>query len=102
MKRVLSKYNVYTNHIAALTEDRSVSSTDLSKLKGYYNKWTKRKYILGCAVFVNLLNPCAISSKSMQSDEIVILGALSKTKTVNNTLHIELCSSLQPPCNTCQ
>ena len=77
MKRVLSKYNVYTNHIAALTEDRSVSSTDLSKFKGYYNKWTEGKYILGCAVFVDLSNPCAISSKSMQSDEIDVLGALS-------------------------
>ena len=63
-----------------------MSSTDCSKLKGYYNKWTEGKYILGCAVFVDLLNPCAISSKSMQSDEIDILGALSSLlKTVSET-----------------
>ena len=86
MKRVISKYGAYTNHIAALSEDRSVNSTDRSKLKGYYNRWIEGKYILGCTVFVDILNPCAISSKSMQGDEIDILGALSSLlKTVSET-----------------
>ena len=40
MKRIVSKFGAYTNHIAALSEDRSVKSADRAKLKGYYNKWT--------------------------------------------------------------
>ena len=37
-------------------------------------------------MFVDLLNPCATSSKSMQSDEIDILGAFSSLlKTVSET-----------------
>ena len=37
-------------------------------------------------MFIDLLNPCAISSKAMQSDETDILGALtSLLKTVGET-----------------
>jgi hypothetical protein len=83
MKRVLSKFGAYTSHLASLSEDKSVNSVDRAKLRGYYRKWTDAKYLLGCSLFVDLLKPCEIFSKSMQSDEIDILGALNtllKTK----------------------
>ena len=60
MKRVLSKFGVYTNHIASLIEDSSTKAADKAKLKGYLTKWTDAKYLLGCALFVDLLTPCAI------------------------------------------
>ena len=86
MKRVLSKFGAYKNHLAALSEDPSVKSSDRAKLKGYYRKWIQAKYILGCALFVDLLSPCAIFSKCMQSDEIDILGALTGLlKTLKET-----------------
>ena len=65
MKRAISKFGAYTNHIAALCEDRFVKSTDRAKLKGYYIKWVDARYLLGCALFVDLLAPGAIFSKSM-------------------------------------
>ena len=34
-------------------------------------------YLLGCAVFIKLLNPCTISSEAMQSDKTDILHALT-------------------------
>ena len=34
-------------------------------------------YLLGCAVFVDLLTLCSIFSKVMKSDEIDILAALT-------------------------
>ena len=40
-------------------------------------------YILGCALFVDLLTSCTIFSKSMQSDEVNILGALKTLKETN-------------------
>ena len=86
LKRVLSKYGAYTNHLAALSEDPSVKSSDRAKLKGYYNKWTEGKYLIGCAVFVDILMPCSIFSKVMQSDEVDILGAItSLLKTIKET-----------------
>ena len=86
MKRVISKYGAYTHHLAALSVDPSVKSTDRAKLKGYYSQWINAKYILGCALFVDLLTPCSIFSKVMQNDEIDILGALtSLLKTLRET-----------------
>ena len=87
MKRVLSKFGAYTNHLATLSQDSSVRPCDRAKLKGYYNKWIDAKYLLGCALFIDLLIPCAILSKAMQKDEIDILGALSGLlKTCSGTL----------------
>ena len=47
------------------------------RLRGYCNKWVDAKYLLGCALFMDLLTPCAILSKAMQKDELDILGALN-------------------------
>jgi len=33
-----SKYGTHTSHIAALSEDLTVKSTDKAKLKGYYRQ----------------------------------------------------------------
>ena len=76
MRRILSKYGAYTMHLVALSEDRSVCSTDRAKLHGYCKQWVDSKYLLGCALFVDLLTPCAAFSKVMQAEEIDILGAL--------------------------
>lgn len=86
MKRVLSKYGAYTAHLTSLSEDKSVKAADRAKLKGYLKKWVNAKYILGCAAFVDLLTPCSIFSKSMQSDDLDILAAISHLiKTLNET-----------------
>ena len=39
IRRILSKYGAYTSHLAALSEDRSIKSTDWAKFRGYYNQW---------------------------------------------------------------
>ena len=38
MKRVLSKFGAYTNHLAALSEDGSVKAGDRAKLRGFYER----------------------------------------------------------------
>ncbi len=86
MRRVLARYGAYTHHLAALSDDPSVKSTDRAKLKGYYMKWTDGQYLLGCAVFTDLLAPCSIFSKVMQSNEVDILAALTSIlKTLQET-----------------
>ena len=60
-----------------MSEDPTVKSADKAKLKGYYRQWINGKYLLGCALFVDLLTPCTILSKVMQSDDLDILGVLS-------------------------
>ena len=86
MRRILSKYGAYTNHLTALSQDHTVKSADRAKLHGYCSWWTEAKYLLGCAVFVDVLMPCAIFSKVMQSDELDILAALtSLLQTIKET-----------------
>jgi len=58
MKRILSKFGVYTNHLTASSMDSSVKAVDHAKLQGYVRKWVDAKYLLGCAFFVDLLSPC--------------------------------------------
>ena len=58
MKRILSKYVAYTSYLAAMSEDPVVKSANRAKLKGYY--WTNAKYLLGCALFVDLLASCTM------------------------------------------
>ena len=43
MKRVLSKFGDYTNHLASLIEDSSTKALDKAKLKEYYIKWTDKQ-----------------------------------------------------------
>ena len=75
-----------TNHLVALSEDSTVKSADRAKLHGYCHQWTDAKYMLGCAVFVDILTPSAIFSKVMQSDELDILAALtSLLRTIKET-----------------
>ncbi len=74
------------DHLATLSEDSSVKPADRAKFKGYLRKWIDARYLLGCAAFVDLLTPCAILLKSMQSDDLDILGALSYLlRTVKET-----------------
>ena len=86
MKRILSKYGAYITHLTTLTEDTSVKPADRAKLTGYVKKWLDAKYLLRCAVFIDLLTPCAIFSKTMQFISLDTLGTLmSLLQTVKST-----------------
>ena len=86
MRRILSKYWAYTNHLTALSQDHTVKSTDHAKLHGYCSRWTEAKYLLGCAVFADVLTPYAIFSKVMQFDELGIPAELtSLLRTIKET-----------------
>lgn len=76
MKLVLCKYGAYSSPCNPL-RGYSMKSVDCAKFKGYLGKWVDAKYLLGCALFIDVLTPCAIFSKSMQADELDILGALT-------------------------
>ena len=92
MKRIISKFGAYTSHLVALSEDSSTKAADRAKLKGYLKKWLDAKYLLGCAFFVDLLLPCSVFSKSMQSDEVDIVGAMSSLlRTVKEVDKLSSC-----------
>ena len=68
-----------TNHLVTLSRDSSVKAADEAKLMGYCARRVDAKYILGCAVFVNMLSPCVILSKVMQYDILAALTSLLRS-----------------------
>ena len=75
-----------TIYIVDLAKDSTVKSADRAKLHGYCRQWTGAKYVLGCAVFNDILTLSAIFFKVMQSDELDIFAALtSLLRTIKET-----------------
>ena len=72
----------------ALSEDCSVRSTDRAKFHGYCDQWLDAKYLLGCAVFVDVLTPCAIFSKVMQLDILAALTSLLRETDKLSSLQV--------------
>ena len=81
--RLIDWYGAYLAHLTALIEDPRVKSVDREKLRGYARKWRDSKMLLGCALFHDVLKPCAILCKVLQEDEVCVVGAIEsllKTK----------------------
>ena len=55
MKLCLDKWRLYIQHFETLCEDKSIPSTDKSKLKGYLKDWRKPLIPVLFALFSNLL-----------------------------------------------
>ena len=83
--RLIDWYGAYLAHLTALIEDPHVKSVDREKLRGYVRKWRDSKMLLGCALFHDVLKPCAILCKVLQEDEVCVVGAIeSLLKTKRN------------------
>lgn len=66
-----------------MSEDSSIKAVDKQKLKSYIRKWRNFKYLLGSALFHDLLKPLAIMCKVLQEDELCIVRVIEsvlKTK----------------------
>lgn len=62
-----------------------------AKFRRYCSQWLHAEYLLGCAIFVDILTPCAIFLKVMQSDELDVLATLtSLLPTVKETEKLNL------------
>ena len=77
MTCLLTKFDVYINHLATIIEDSSTKALDKTKLKGCYIEWTNAKYLLQNAMFADLLTLCATFSKSMQNSKLNLLAAIT-------------------------
>ena len=53
-------FGAYLNHLAILSEDPTVKSTNRQKLKGYLLQWRSAKMLFGSALFHDLLKPATI------------------------------------------
>ena len=50
LQRFVDRYGAYLKHLANLTEDKSIKSTDRQRLKGYLIKWREARMLIGSAL----------------------------------------------------
>ena len=76
LQRVVDRYGAYLNHLATLTEDTSIKSTDKQRLKGYLLKWREARLIIGSALYTDALKPASLLSLTLQDDDINIVQGI--------------------------
>ena len=74
--RLIDRFGAYLAHLTAMTADSCVKAIDRQKLKGYTGKWQNFKYLLGSALFHDLLKPSATMYKVLQEDELCVVRAI--------------------------
>ena len=61
--RLINHFGAYLNHLAILSEDPTIKSTNRQKLKGYLLQWHSAKMLFGCALFHDLLKLLLFSAR---------------------------------------
>ena len=70
----MSPHNI--SHLPTLTENRSLKPEDRAHLKGYLKKWMKYSTIVGCAMYIDILQPPSLLSQSVQGCELDMVLAI--------------------------
>ena len=52
LQRLVDRYGCFLNHLATLSVDQSINSTDRARLKGYLQKWKQPRVLIGAALYV--------------------------------------------------
>ena len=86
LQRVVDKFGAYFSHLASLTEDKSIKSTDRQRLKGYFLKWRDARMIIGSALYAYALKPASLLSLTLQDDDINIVQGIKHIQKARSTL----------------
>ena len=91
LQRFTDRYGAYLKHLAKLTEDNSIKSTDRQRLKGYLLRWREARMIVGAALYTDALKPASFLSLTLQDDIVQGLKSILKAHSSLKKL-----SSLDP------
>lgn len=76
LQRIINRYGAYINHLSALAEDKTVKTVDRQRLKGYVTKWRDGQVLLGCALYVDILQAPSFLSLTLQNDSLDIVQGI--------------------------
>ena len=63
-------------HLISLTKDTSMKSDERACIKGCFRKWVQYKYVLDCALYVDILKPASILSLCLQDTELDVVAGI--------------------------
>ena len=78
LQKVVDQYGAYINHLIALCRDESNKSEDRARLKGYVLKWSHSKFLLGSAMYIDVLKGLSMLSLSLQKSDCDIVNGLKQ------------------------
>ena len=82
----MDRYGCFLNHLAILSEDQSIKSTDRARLKGYIRKWKQSRVLIGAALYVDALKPPTLLSLSLQEEKLDIVQGIQHTLKASKSL----------------
>ena len=86
LQKVVDQYGAYIAHLIALCEDKGVKPEDRARLKGYVQKWTQSKILIGCAMYVEILKGPSILSLCLQRSDCDIVYGLKQILKVADSI----------------
>ena len=82
----MDQYGAYITHLITLCEDKTIKSEDRARLKGYVQKWTQSKILIGCAMYVEILKGPSILSLCLQKSDCDIVYGLKQILKVADSI----------------
>ncbi len=73
LQRVVDRFGAYTAHLATLSKDTLLKGEEHARLRGYLQKWSHTKVLIGCAMFTDVLKPPSCLSLSRQGADVDIV-----------------------------
>ena len=70
MQGVLDQLGAYLNHLVSLSQDVTIKCVDHQKLEGYVLKWRNGGIVIGCAMFIDILQSPSLLSLSLQDNNL--------------------------------
>ena len=86
LQKVVDQYGAYITHLITLCEDKTIKSEDRARLKGYVQKWTQSKILIGCAMYVEVLKGPSILSLCLQKSDCDIVYGLKQILKVADSI----------------
>ena len=70
LQRIVDCFGAYVTHLAALAADSSTNPADRARINGYLQKWSQRKMLVGCAMYIDVLKTPSLLSLCLQRDGV--------------------------------
>ena len=85
LQRVIDRFGAYISHIITLAEDSTMKAEDRARMKGYISKWGHAKILIGCSLYIDVLQPASLLSLTLQGHKLdIVLGIKHIIKTVKS------------------
>ena len=98
LQRVIDRFGAYLSHLSTLAQDKSTKSDDKARLVGYICNWSQSRILVGCALYVDILNPPSLLSLTLQHDKLdLVLGIKHILETIKSLKALASQDPLQWP-----